>query len=88
LHDIKGHVINIITELPNILQHRETADKCTLLIDHCLAKEKKSGADIRRVAIQLYLLLKDLNVRTKVLLLLQSVIKIGEIELERNDEHN
>ena len=59
LHDIKGHLINLITELPSILPSGETKSKCTHLIDNCLAKDKKSGADLRRVAIQLYLLLKD-----------------------------
>lgn len=49
------------------------------LISSCLAKEKKSGADLRRVAIQVYLLLRDLEVSPKVLQLLQTVIKMGEI---------
>lgn len=40
LHDLKGHIINLITELPHILQVSETATKCTHLIDCCLAKEK------------------------------------------------
>lgn len=42
LHDIKGHVLNVITELPNILPEGEEADKCTQLIDHCLAPVEKS----------------------------------------------
>lgn len=88
LHDIKGHVINLITELPNVLPQGETANKCKLLIDHCLAKEKKSGADIRRVAIQIYLLLKDLDVSSKVLFLLQSVIKIGEIAYSHDNKRS
>ncbi len=79
LHDLKGHIMNLITELPNILPVGETATKSNHLIDCCLAKEKKSGADIRRVVIQLFLLLKDLEVSPKVLLLLQTIIKVGEI---------
>ena len=62
-------MINLITEL-----QKKTVTKCTHLIDCCLAKEKKSGADLRRVVIQIYLL-KDLDCCSKVLLL----IKVGKI---------
>lgn len=79
LHDIKGHIINLIVELPYILPPGETAMKCTHLIECCLAKEKKSGADLCRAVIQLYLLLKDLDCNSKILLLLQTIIKIGQI---------
>ena len=79
LHDIKGHIANLITELPNILPQGATKTKCVHLIDHCLAKEKKSGADLRRVAIQLYLLLMTLDCDPEILLLLQSIIEIGAI---------
>lgn len=47
LNDIKGHIMNLITELPQILPSGDTLQKCTHLIDNCLAKEKKSGADLR-----------------------------------------
>lgn len=77
LHDIKGHITNVITELPYILPTGNIALKCTHLISCCLAKDKKSGADLRRTAIQIYLLLKDLQCSSKVLLLLQTLIKIG-----------
>lgn len=79
LHDLKGHIINLITELPHILQEGETATRCSHLIDCCLSKEKKSGADLRRVVIQIYLLLKDQDCSSRILLLLQTVIKLGEI---------
>ena len=76
LHDIKGHVINLINEMPTIRPPGETRSKCIHLIDSCLAKEKKSGADLRRVTIQLYLLLKDLDCSSRVLFLLQSIIRL------------
>ena len=79
LYDIKGRLINLITELPFILPQGETSMKCTHLIDSCLSKEKKSGADLRRAVIQIYLLLKDLECSSRILLLLQTIIKIGEI---------
>ena len=86
LHDIKGHLINLISEMPNIIPPGETKAKCTHLIDSCLAKEKKSGADMRRVAIQLLMLLKDTDCSPKILLLLHTIVKIGEIAYSRDDK--
>ena len=86
LHDIKGHLINIISEMPNIIPPGETKSKCTHLIDSCLAKEKKSGADMRRVVIQLLMLLKDTDCSPKILLLLHTIVKIGEIAYSRDDK--
>lgn len=88
LHDIKGHIINIISELPHILPEGDTATKCTHLITNCLAKKKKSGADLRRAIIQIYLLLKDLDCSMKILLLLQTIIKIGKISYSREDKRS
>lgn len=85
MHDLKGHILNLIVELPQALPPSAMAS-CTHLIDCCLAKEKKSAADLRRVAIQLYLLLKDQDCSSRVILLLQTIIKIGEI-LYSHDKH-
>ena len=85
LHDLKGHIINLITEVPYILPSGDTTAQCNHLISNCLAKEKKSGADMRRVVIQLYLLLKDLHCDLKILLLLQTIIKVGEILYSRDN---
>ncbi len=41
LHDIKGHIINLITEIPHILPPGNTFTKCTHLIESCLAKEEQ-----------------------------------------------
>ena len=84
LHDLKGHIINLITELPYVLPDGDIATQCTHLISCCLAKEKKSGADLRRVVIQLFLLLTDLESNSKTLLLLHTIIKIGEILYSRD----
>jgi hypothetical protein len=75
LHDLKGHIVNLISELPHILGENEIT---THLIECCLSKEKKTGADLRRVVIQVYLILKDLDTSTKLLLLLLTIIKIGK----------
>ena len=65
-----------------MLPNGDITTQCTHLISCCLTKEKKSGADIQRVVIQLFLL-KDLDVGSKILLLLQ-IIKIGEILYSRD----
>ena len=88
LHDIKGHIINVITELPPILPTGHTTSQCTHLISCALSKEKKSGADLRRTVIQIYLLLKDLECSSKVLLLLQTLIKIGEISYSMDEDRS
>lgn len=62
--------------------------KCTHLIDCCLAKEKKSGADLRRVVIQIYLLLKDLDCSPKIILLFLTLIKVGEISYSLDDHRS
>ena len=61
VHDLKGHIINLITELPFVLPEGNTTSQCNHLISSCLAKEKKSEADLRRIIIQNFLLLKDLD---------------------------
>ncbi len=73
LHDLKGHN-NLIMELPHVLPDDDIKTQCTHLISCCLAKDKESGADLRRVVIQLFLL-KDVDSSTKLLLLLQTIIK-------------
>ena len=83
LHDLKGHIINLITELPHILPPGDITAQCNKLLSCCLAKDKKSGADLRRVIIQVFLVLKDLDCSSDILTLFQSIIKIGEILYSR-----
>lgn len=88
LHDLKGHIINLLTELPHVLPPGDVTTQCNHLISCCLAKEKKSGADLRRAVIQVFLLLKDLDCGSRVLTLLQTVIKIGEILYSRDAQRS
>ncbi len=78
LHDLKGHLHNLLDELPNILQP-SVATKCEALLGSCLSKDKISGADLRRTVIQVFLYFLDCNVQPEILSLLQSIIKVGEI---------
>ena len=79
LHDIKGHIINLLTELPHILPEGEETAECKHLIKISLAKKKKVGADMRRVIIQVYLMLKETNCREELKSLLQTIVTISEI---------
>ena len=40
LHDIKGHISNVLTELPAVLD-RNLGEQCTKLIEADLSKDKK-----------------------------------------------
>ena len=60
LHDLKGHIVNLLTELLHILPTTESyTAECNHMISTYLAKKKKSGADMRRALIQVLLMLKD-----------------------------
>ena len=79
LHDIKGHLANLFTELPYVLEG-SVRDTCQRIIDSNLKKEKVKGADLRLTAIQVYLyLLANHDESSQVLLLLQTAVQISEI---------
>ena len=77
LYDLKGHLINIIMFLS--FSQKRTVHR-SVITSYLLAwqKKKKSGADLRRL-IQIFLLLKELDCGSKVLMLLQTIIIIGRI---------
>ena len=84
LHDIKGHLANIFTELPHIIADAQLRrDTCDLL-DIVVPKEKPSGGDYRRAAIHLLALLKD-RASNDIALLVQTIVEISEI-LYADDE--
>ena len=83
LHDMKGHLQNLVDEVPHIL-NRELADDCKKLINTDLKKEKKTGADYRLVAIHLLCLLRKKNAPVKIIQLLAGIVSISEL-LYAND---
>lgn len=58
LHDLKGHLSNVVTELPFVLKG-DTKESCLKLINYNTRKEKVSCADFRLTAIEVYLQLRQ-----------------------------
>ena len=80
LHDLKGHLLNLFSELPYILP-QPVKDQCQTRINQCTSKEKTTGADLRCCLIEVYLLLCKSNTVSNVntLLLLASLVRVSEI---------
>ena len=79
LHDLKGHLLNLFSELPYILPE-PVKDECQTRINLCTSKEKTTGADLRCCLIEVYLLLcKSDMVNSDVLQLLGSLLRVTEI---------
>ena len=53
LHDLKGHLFNLFTELPYILKG-DVKESCQQIIKSNLSKEKVKCADLRLTAVHLY----------------------------------
>ena len=77
LHDLKGHLANILEELPSILPPHQK-QKCLDLLAARLGA-KVSGADMRATVIYLYQMLQNEHADQGVLELLYTVIKISKI---------
>ena len=77
LHDVKGHLANLLEELPRLLPSGQR-EKCNDLLRAKLGA-KVSGADMRCTVILLYNLLTKENANPWVLQLLHSIIKVSQI---------
>ncbi len=84
LHDVKGHLANLMEELPNLLQGSQK-EKCNDLLVARLGG-KVSGADMHSTVITLYVLLLKEGTKQCILDLLHSIIKISQILY--SDEQN
>ena len=79
LHDLKGHILNLLSELPYILPE-SVKDECQTRINLCTSKEKTTGADLRCCLIEVYILLSKSNmVSGDILLLLASLVRVSGI---------
>ena len=58
LHDLKGHLANLFTELPFVIDDQSLATECKQMIDIHLSKANVTGADYRLAAIHLLALLR------------------------------
>lgn len=62
LHDLKGHLHNLISELPHILP-ADLQVKVEHITNSALSKDKITCADLRKTAIHLHLLLANSDAR-------------------------
>lgn len=84
LHAIKGHIVNVFTELPHILPDNIKGG-VTQLLSTCLRKEKVTGADLRATAIVLFKFLSG-RVTSKIEALIESIVRIGEVSYLAEDK--
>ena len=85
LHDLKGHISNLLTELPSILEPNITKHYKKVL-DVGLSKEKKTGADYRLTLIHLVAVMHKHNAPTKVCAILETLAEISRLLYLRENE--
>ena len=85
LHDIKGHISNVLTELPAVLD-RNLREQCAKLIEADLSKDKKNGFDYRRTLIHLLQLLHKLHAPMQVCTLIETLVDISCLLYLREEE--
>ena len=79
LHDLKGHLHNLLPEIPHLLPP-DLKQQCQKLLDTTIPKQKVSGAVLRTASIKLYLkLLQHEATIPQVVQLLRTVVKISEL---------
>ena len=84
LHDLKGHIRNLLTEIPYLLPPPLKVE-CTKIIETTLGKQKGSGARLRVAIIKVFLkVLRHQDVDVMVKELLGTIVKISEL-LYAND---
>ena len=80
LHDLKGHLINLLTELPHILSG-ECKQLTSELLTHLLYSKKQngySGSDLRVSLIEANNLLQFQDVTEDIKLLMSTAVKMSE----------
>ena len=79
MHDLKGHLSNVFTELPCVLKG-DIKEECEQIIKYNTRKDKVSCADFRLTAIQVYLKLRqELTAQDPILLLMETAVRISDI---------
>ena len=78
LHDLKGHIQNLLDELPSKL-NKQLEMEVKQLIATDLSKDMKTGGDYRLTAVHLLTLLRKRDTPPKVLQLLESLVEISSI---------
>ena len=78
LHDIKGHLHNLLPEIPHLLPQELSSD-CQQLLDTTLPKQKVSCAFLRVAAIKLLAKLNDQDIDPLLLALVSTIVRVSEI---------
>ena len=79
LHDLKGHLSNLLPEIPHLLPPG-LKEQCQQLLNSTIQKQKLSGATLRTAAIKLFLkLLQHEAANPLVVHLVHTAVKISEI---------
>ena len=79
LHALKGHLANLFEELPYISNGKSCEDLVNLIKAN-FRKDKVTGADYRKTAIQAYSLLqKTLPSGNEILLLMETAVKMSQM---------
>lgn len=78
LHDIKGHIQNVIQELPGLLD-QSTRTKLNKLLTVDLHKEKKTGSDYRLLIIHILTLLNKNKAPKKMCQLFKTLVTISHL---------
>ncbi len=90
LHDLKGHLINLLLEIPPILDSENKRIVTELLQILLLAKKQNgySGSDLRICLIELDCLVQSLDVREDVKLLLRTAVQISKTLYSSDDKRS
>ncbi len=77
LHALKGHLANLFAELPHILTG-DLKKTCKSLIDTSLAKDKITGADLRRLAIHILILFQNQG-NVDLITLMDTIVRVSSL---------
>ena len=78
LHDLKGHLKNLLEILPEILDKEVALDLADILeVD--LSKDSKTGADYRLATLHVLALFRRQTVHTNICNLLETIVTMSEI---------
>ena len=84
LHDLKGHLSNLLNEMPGLLKDDERT-QCQDLITAKI-RQKVSAADVRTTMIFLYAILEKVDINPDILELVKTAVKISEILYSSEDK--
>ena len=78
LHDIKGHLYNILYEIPHLLSE-PLKSEYTQVLESTVPKQKTSGAVLRTAAIKLLMKLLKSTANASVVTLLDTIVRISHL---------